>query len=233
MPQQADQYFADHASSSSETTRLGGLCKLYDHWTQDCFRMAGLTHGKRVAEVGFGTGSMLRWLSAQVATDVNNKGLVHGYDLTSRFIGGNRSFLEQDHVELFEHNIQDKPLPDNQYDFVYTRLMLSHLINPRAAIKNMIAGLKPGGKFVALDFASLVVQAASDADTEFNDAVEKTNQLIGAEGLLSASFGAEMKVQMDDVGLIDITDSIMVSYFVGGDFGSLISAEGMDLIGQA
>jgi len=231
MKQQADQYFADHASSLSETERLNGLCKIYDTWTQARFIEAGLKSGDKVAEIGFGTGSMLRWLSQRVGAE----GCVHGYDLTPRFIGSDQAFLAQSNVELFEHNIQTTPMPKPQYDFVYTRLVLAHLIDPEKAMQNMLAGLKSGGKLIALDYDSLVVHADADMEDarEFDQAVQRINKEIGAQGLLSASYGAEMTGHMMKIGLIDISNTIMERYHVGGKFEALLSAEGIELLGQA
>lgn len=228
MPKQADQYFADHASSLSERERLGGLCQIYDKWTQSCLRKEGVSEGQIVAETGFGTGSMLKWLSAEVGP----KGTVHGYDLTPRFLSKEEVSTEN-RISTFVHNIQTDPLPNHGYDLVYSRLLLSHLIDTKQAMRNMIDGLKPGGKLIALDYNSLVVEADPQKYPEFLSAVETTNQLIGEEGLLSASYGAEITREMEEIGLINITEHVMARHHKGGDFAAMISAEGIELIGQA
>jgi len=231
MNRQAAQYFADNASSASEVERLGGICKVYDAWTQEQFLSAGLKAGHRVAEIGFGTGSMLRWLSKQVGTD----GIAHGYDLTPRFIGGNSEFLERNHIQLFQHNIQDTELPKAEYDFVYCRLLLAHLIDPKTAISNMLVGLKRGGKLIAMDYDSLPVKAepTSEGAVKFNHAAEKINQDVGAQGLMSVNYGKKMAEQMRELGLNNVSNQVQQSHYIGGDFEALLSAEGIDLISQA
>jgi len=231
MSEQAEQYFADHASSSSERERLGGLCKVYDEWTQQRFIEAGLSSASRVAEIGFGTGSMMRWLSEQVGSD----GCVHGFDLTPRFLAQDKEFLQQSHIELYEHDIQNTALAEPCYDFIYTRLVLAHLFDPKSAIQNIAAGLQPGGKIIALDYDSTKVHAHPDSNgaAEFDRAVDLMNREIGAKGLISASYGAEMAKQMQEVGLVDVTDTIMNRDLVGGEFAALVSAQGMDLLGEA
>lgn len=230
MPEQADQYFADHASSASEVERLGRICKMYDAWTQQQIFRAGVIAGDTVAEIGFGTGSMLLWLSSQVG----DEGAAHGYDLTSRFVDTDLAILPRNNVEVFELNIQDTELPKKQYDFVYTRLLLSHLYDPKTAMKNMLAGLKPGGTMITLDYDSLVVRAEEDTEEayEFNQAVQEMNLKIGSQGLVSASYGAEMAQHMREIDMLNISDTILQRHYKGGDFEALVAADGLDLLAQ-
>ena len=229
VSRQDEQYFADHASDGSERQRLGQMAQVYDPWTQDMLLKAGLTSGDSLAEIGFGTGSMLRWANTVVAPDGN----VHGFDLTRRFLDTTTALDEP--IELSEHDIQRDPLPGDNFDYIYTRLLLAHLHDPLLAIRNMISGLKPGGKLVALDYNSLVVRAESGQPEaeEFDHAVNTMNQRIGDEGLISAEYGAVMSGQMAACGLSDIEQEIMPRHHTGGDFGALLSAAGLDLLGQA
>jgi len=230
MSKQAEQYFADHASSASEVERLGRICQIYDGWTQECLAATDLTAGMHVAEIGFGTGSMLAWLARQVG----DSGVAHGFDLTPRFVKDD--LLDQEtNIELFEHNIQTHDLPSLQYQLIYTRLVLAHLFEPVKAIKHAKNGLKLGGKFVALDYDSLVVAAECDHPLAegFNKAVDVMNEDIGSNGLISASYGAEMQGQFAEAGFKNIKSKIMERHYRGGDFGALLSADGVELLGQA
>jgi len=230
MSKQAEQYFADHASSETEVERLGRICKVYDDWTKERLTGAGISKGFQCAEIGYGTGSMLAWISDQVG----DTGSAHGYDLTPRFTKAG-ILTGKANVELFQHNIQSKELPSKQYDLIYTRLLLAHLFEPIEAIKHIKNGLKANGKLVALDYDSTVVRAECDHPlaSGFDAAVDLMNETINADGLISACYGAEMGEQFAGAGFTNVEINVMPRYHIGGDFGACLSADGINLLGQA
>jgi 2-polyprenyl-3-methyl-5-hydroxy-6-metoxy-1,4-benzoquinol methylase len=88
-------------------------------------------------EVGGGGGSVARWLSAQVGAD----GRVVGTDIDPRFL----EEIREPNFEAWKHDIAIDDLPTGEFDLVHTRWVLQHLADPEAAIRRMIAALRPGG----------------------------------------------------------------------------------------
>jgi len=52
---------------------------------------------------------------------------------------------------VFERSIMETGLPENSFDFVFSRLVLEHLPDPAGAVKEIYRVLKPGGKAVIID----------------------------------------------------------------------------------
>ena len=80
---------------------------------------------------------MARWLSAQVGAD----GRVVGTDIDPRFL----EEIREPNFEAWKHDIAIDDLPTGEFDLVHTRWVLQHLADPEAAIRRMIAALRPGG----------------------------------------------------------------------------------------
>ena len=118
---------------------LSGVDTITEHMYQAVRPMLG----EKILEIGAGTGNMTTFLLRHgevVATDINEVGLER---LRVRF--GNRGNLK---VHTWDAS---EAYPDKgSFDTIVCMNVLEHIENDRAALDNMMAVLKPGGRLVLL-----------------------------------------------------------------------------------
>ena len=117
-------------------------------------RLARLEPGESVLDIGCGTGS----LAIAAKRHVGPAGQVYGIDPSPQMLARANSKAKRAGAEIFfkQAFAQALPFPDAQFDTVLSSVMLHHL--PRkvrqGAIKEVRRVLKPGGRVLAVDFAS-------------------------------------------------------------------------------
>jgi len=108
-------------------------------------RKADLPTGAVVADVGTGTGFVLRGLLEGTEELV-------GFDESPEMLAVGRSnFAAYPHVQFRQAEGQHLPVEDNFFDAVFANMYLHHTPDPAAAIIEMVRVLKPGGKLVITD----------------------------------------------------------------------------------
>jgi ubiquinone/menaquinone biosynthesis C-methylase UbiE len=106
---------------------------------------ADLPAGAVVADVGTGTGFVLRGLLERAAELV-------GFDESPQMLAVARgNFAAYPHVQFRQAEGQHLPEADNTFDAVFANMYLHHAPDPAAAIVEMVRILKPGGKLVITD----------------------------------------------------------------------------------
>ncbi len=135
-------------SDDHEIARLDAQAAWLDGATRLLLRAAGIGPGMRVLDLGTGLGHV-----ALAAADlVGGEGQVVGIDCSARLLGvaaGRASALP--HVQFVEGDVRTWR-SEELFDAVVGRLILFHLPGPVAVLQHHIAGLRPGGRVVALDF---------------------------------------------------------------------------------
>ena len=116
--------------------------------------MSRLQPGAAVLDVGCGPGN----LAIAVAAQVGSTGRVDGIDAAPEMIALARRKAARAGVNAgFQVGlIESLPFADRQFDVVLNTFVLHHLPDDlkRAGFREIHRVLKPGGRFVALDFAS-------------------------------------------------------------------------------
>ncbi len=109
---------------------------------------AGLTRDSVVADVGTGTGFVIRGLAPLA-------GKVYGFDESPEMLEEARRALSRwNNVELREARGDALPLPDASLDAVFANMFLHHAPDPARAIAEMARVLRTGGKLILTDLDS-------------------------------------------------------------------------------
>jgi demethylmenaquinone methyltransferase/2-methoxy-6-polyprenyl-1,4-benzoquinol methylase/phosphoethanolamine N-methyltransferase len=115
--------------------------------------LAAPAAGERVLDVGCGTGLLAMALVARVGN-----GAVHGIDASTEMIDLARKKAARagSQVDFQVAPVEALPFPDGSFDLVTSSLMLHHLPRDakRAGLAQIRRVLAPGGRFVAVDFAT-------------------------------------------------------------------------------
>jgi ubiquinone/menaquinone biosynthesis C-methylase UbiE len=129
------------ANASELTDRRLRLLELeYDDHTKRRALQAGVRAGWRCLDVGAGRGSIVKWLS----TVVGPTGSVVGVDIDARFLRP----IARENVEIEEINAVTEPLPEREFDFAHTRLVLLHIPQREHVLEKMVRSLRPGGSIL-------------------------------------------------------------------------------------
>jgi ubiquinone/menaquinone biosynthesis C-methylase UbiE len=103
--------------------------------------------GMTVADIGTGTGYMLKFLSDAVGPT----GKVYGEDIQTDFLDRARA-KNVPNTDLILGTTTDPKLPPNAIDIALVLDVYHHFDYPDKMLANIAAGLKPHGRFVIVDF---------------------------------------------------------------------------------
>ena len=122
---------------------------------------ARLTSGESVLDVGCGTGT----LAIAAKRRVGSSGRVCGIDASPEMIERARKKSTKATAEVTFENalVENLPFADATFDVVLSTTMLHHLPEKaqRACIREACRVLKPGGRFLAVDFGGSVSERRS------------------------------------------------------------------------
>jgi 2-polyprenyl-3-methyl-5-hydroxy-6-metoxy-1,4-benzoquinol methylase len=127
---------------------LNTLEALLDPGTIRLIEPLGITTGASCLEIGAGGGSIASWLCRRVGST----GRVVATDLDTHFLES----LRMSNLEVRQHNIATDDLPSEGFDLVHARWVLAYLRDRPAALRRMLAAVKPGGWLIVEepDFAN-------------------------------------------------------------------------------
>ncbi|MFZ1164534.1 class I SAM-dependent methyltransferase [Mycobacterium sp.] len=147
VPSTASTYLLGH--EDAEVRRLLLQARLYDPYTEQALRLAGLQPGMRVLDVGCGPGDV----SFVAARLVAPAGSVLGIDAAEIIELARTRAAEQGltSVRFEQTTIGDLTL-DEPVDAVIGRLILMHLPDPVATLRQFAGLVRPGGVIAFSEF---------------------------------------------------------------------------------
>jgi SAM-dependent methyltransferase len=135
-----------------EGARLALMSELLDPMHRRSIDALGVVRpGARTLEVGCGDGSISAWL----AEHVRPGGTAVAVDLDLSLIR-----IRMPNLELRKADIVAGPVERGAFDLVTARAVLHHVADAQAAIRNMVASLKPGGAILLIEPDFLPVSIA-------------------------------------------------------------------------
>jgi SAM-dependent methyltransferase len=144
------EYVLDH-HQRGERERLALMSRLLDPMHRRYLDELGIESGACTLEVGCGNGSISAWLAGRVAPE--GKAVAVDIDL---------SLVEADvpNLELRKGDILAGPVAPGDFDLVTVRAVLHHLTDAQAAIRNLVASVRPGGAILLIEPDFLPVSVA-------------------------------------------------------------------------
>ncbi len=138
----AKDYIFEIPAGGSKGVELLDYC--FNQTTQTFLQRAGLREGMSVLEVGCGSGKMSCWIAQQIgaqgsllAVDNDNNQLDAAANEAANQNLANINFKCLDVNKLEEL--------EQQFDFIYCRFVLHHMLEPRSIVEKFYNQLKPGG----------------------------------------------------------------------------------------
>jgi len=129
--------------------RLEVLARVMWPTTARLLAQAGLAPGMTCLDLGCGGGDV----TVQLAAAVGPQGHVLGVDMDETKL----DLARQNAARLGLANVQFRKLlvqdwvEESQYDFIYTRFLLTHLVDPLRTLRQMLHAVRPGGVAVVED----------------------------------------------------------------------------------
>jgi SAM-dependent methyltransferase len=191
-----------------EGDRLAGIAAAFDPITIRHLAGRGVGDGWRCLEVGAGTGTIARWLSAQVGP----KGRVLATDISLTLMDG----LEEENLELRRHDILNDPLPDEEFDLIHCRLVLEHLPGRLDALARMAGALAPGGWLVVEDMTFGTECAAGRRGAVTIGGLLRGLLVLMRRNGYDGAFGRRLPIHLARLGLSEIGAEGTQLVLIGG-----------------
>lgn len=190
-------YLLDNRQAEAGS-RFDALATLFDPPTSRHIVDLGVTAGWRCWEVGAGGPSVPTWLAEQVAPS----GRVLATDLDTSWLPADVPF------EARVHDVGVDAPPDEQFDLVHARLVLTHVPQRDQALRAMASTLAAGG-WLFVEDADPALQPLICPD-EFGPEQELANRLrrgfralMGQRGA-DLAFGRTLPRRLREIGLVDV-----------------------------
>lgn len=204
-----DYTLAQAGAEELEQARLGLLEQVTDRSTVVQLDAIGVSEGWRCLDVGAGGGSVTRLLAERVG----DAGSVLSLDLDTRLLEP----LAGPRVEVRRHDLLADPLPDAAFDLVHARNLLMHLPSRLAALRRLLAAVRPGG-WLALSEPDFNVVAISPPDKVWRRAWTNFCDATVAAGW-DPGYGARLLGDLEALDLVEICADTLVRSWPGGSAG--------------
>lgn len=173
---------------------------------------AGLQEGMAVLDLGCGSGDV----TVEIARRVGPRGHVVGVDMDDGVLSHGRHAAQAAGVAV-EWRCEQAPALDERerYDLVYARFLLSHLADPAAMVRRMLAALRPEGHIVVedIDISSHTHWPPLPAFSRYVELYQATASLRGVD----ATIGPRLPALLVDAGAEALEVSLSMPVFMAGE----------------
>jgi 2-polyprenyl-3-methyl-5-hydroxy-6-metoxy-1,4-benzoquinol methylase len=217
------EYLLDNAAAQTGQ-RFSGLEATFDSATFRYLAATGVGPGWACWEIGAGGGSIARWLAGQVAPG----GSVLATDLELKWMP------ESSAVRVERHDVASDPIPQNAYDLIHARLVLTHLPARDRVLAALAAALRPGGWLVVEDFDTAFDDGThpATADEAFlrfvNHAFRQMLKLRGGD----ASYARTLPHRLEQAGLCEVGGEGRLVFARGGSAGASVHVANLRQVGD-
>jgi ubiquinone/menaquinone biosynthesis C-methylase UbiE len=191
----ATAYVLGHADAEVQRLLLQG--RLYDLHTEHALRMAGISGGMRVLDIGCGPGDV----SFAAARLLGDTGTVLGIDAAAGIVDLARHRAAELGVKTvtFEQTTVADLVLDEPVDAVIVRLILMHLPQPAAVLRQLATLVRPGGVIAFSEFDMQAVASVPDIPLmqTLADAISDAFRAVG----LDPRFGTRLYGLFLEAGL--------------------------------
>jgi SAM-dependent methyltransferase len=156
-------------------------------------------------EAGAGNGSFARWLAGQVG----EHGGVVAADIDVRLLED----LDTPGVEVHQMNLVTDALPEGEFDFVHTRLLLIHLRERDEVLRRLVSALRPGGVLMIEEDDIYPIRAIGEG--VYREAWETFYAMAERAGV-DATWPRALPARLDALGLVDVDAELDTQLFRGG-----------------
>lgn len=192
--------------------RLDVLSGVLYPYTRSLLERNGLAPGMSFLDAGCGGGHV----ALMAGEMVGQAGGVTAVDFDERIIALNKQDAGEQGVSNISYAAMDayNISYSDEFDMAYARFLLSHLTDPQHVLKNMAAGVKPGGKVIVEDihFSGHFCHPACTAFDEyvmlFTETASKRKQ--------NANIGPELPAMFVKAGLKDVGFDVIQPVFNTG-----------------
>lgn len=188
----AEYTLAQRSDPGAEPARLARIHAYQDPPTINRLTALGVTSGWHCLDVGAGGGSIAKWLSDRVGPT--------GYVLATDLETDALTATTGDAVAVQRHDVRTEPLPAAAFDLVHARLLLTHLPERAAVLRNIAGAARPGALVLIGDIDFSTVRAASPLMEGVFAAFDTAVRRAGWEPAL----GPQLPAMLDDAGLLAI-----------------------------
>jgi SAM-dependent methyltransferase len=140
VPQRFPRSWALDIRRELESERLGDVQAAFDPLSASRLDSVGVATGWQCLVVGAGRSAITRWLSARVGA----AGRVVAVDIEAP----DADSAGRANIDARNHDILLGPVDGGRYDLAHSRHILMATVEPRRALDNMVASLRPGGWLV-------------------------------------------------------------------------------------
>jgi SAM-dependent methyltransferase len=196
-----------------ELDRLDRQSASIERPTRLLLQAAGIGRGMRVLDLGTGLGHVAR-LAGEL---VGSEGSVVGIDASSAALDVARRRAEdagERHVSFIEADVRSWRASE-PFDAIVGRLILFHLSDPATVVRHHIQNLRPGGRFMAIDFdlGGARTEPAVPLAQEILAWVTRAFAAAGASPFIGARLGPILA----QAGLREVTTFGVQGYLQPGD----------------
>lgn len=185
--------------------RLRVLGRVMRPTTLPLLDRAGVAPGMRCLDVGCGGGDV----TFDLASLVGLTGLAVGIDVDATKIDLARADAEQVGVTNVQFRVADVAdgLGEEEYDVVYARFVLTHLLHPAGALATMCRALRPGGRLVVedIDFRGSFCEPESAAFERYEEIYVTSARANGGDPWI----GLRLPAMLVDAGLSHVQPHVV------------------------